>query len=172
MPEPMSTALFAARVGFFLTRYSSYAFNKRKQDDKSVRKWISTNLESYRSSIMEVMERAHRKDNKDLAYSMKRLLDEIDMFKNDSYLAETGVKGQFFSSKSAASSTSLDKLIEYDALIMEDITKGGKALEHLLKAMSAGENGIESSADDIVTHFISSRSKFRDRIKYIKGFGD
>ena len=172
MPEPMSTALFAARVGFFLTRYGSYSFNRRKQDDKSVRKWISTNLESYRSSIMEIMERSHRKNNRDLSHTMKRLLDEIDMFKNDSYLAETGVKGQFFSSKSAASSTSLEKLIEYDALIMEDINRGGKALEHLLKALSSGEEGVEASAEDIVTHFISSRSKFRDRIKYIRGFGD
>ncbi len=172
MAEPLSTALFAARVGFFLTRYNSYSFNKRKQDDSSVRKWIATNLESYRASATEIMTRAHRSGNTELSNTMRRLMDQIDLFKNDAYMAETGVKGKFFSSKSVASSASLKKLIEYDALIMEEIQKGGKALVHLQKAMSSGEKGIESSAEDINTHFIDSHSKFRDRIKYIRGFGD
>ena len=172
MVEPLNTALFAARVGFFLTRYSSYAFNRRKQDDSSVRKWIATNLESYRSSATEIMTRAHKAGNNDLSGTMKRLLDEIELFKNEAYIAETGMKGQFFSSKSAASSASLKKLIEYDALIMEEVQRGGKALFELQKAMAASEEGIESSATDILTHFISSRSNFRERIKYIRGFGD
>ena len=118
------------------------------------------------------MTRAHKAGNNDLSGTMKRLLDEIELFKNEAYIAETGMKGQFFSSKSAASSASLKKLIEYDALIMEEVQRGGKALFELQKAMAASEEGIESSATDILTHFISSRSNFRKRIKYIRGFGD
>ena len=154
-----------------MTRYNSYSFNRRKQDDSSVRKWIATSLESYRGAVTEIMNRAYRNGNSELSNTMKKLLDAIELFKNDSYMAETGVKGHFFSSKSAASSASLKKLIEYDALIMEEIQKGGKALVHLQKAMASGEQ-VESSAKDIHTHFIDSHSKFRDRIKYIRGFGD
>ena len=117
MLDPVNSAAIIARVGFFLSRYNSYNFEKRKEDDSSVRKWIATNLDSAKNLAMGIMEKSHRNKNKDLTHTMNQIIDQIDTFKNDAYMAESGVRGSFFSSRSAASSTSLKKLIEYDAII-------------------------------------------------------
>jgi hypothetical protein len=172
MLDPVSSVTIIARVGFFLSRYNSYNFDKRKEDDSSVRKWIATNLESAKTLSMGIMEKSHRNSNRDLTHTLNQIINQIDMFKNDAYMAESGIKGSFFSSKSAASSTSLKKLIEYDALILEEINKAREALSSLQKAMAASEEGIEAAAVNIHGYLSTSHSKFRDRIKYIKGFGD
>ena len=117
MLDPVNSAAIIARVGFFLSRYNSYNFEKRKEDDSSVRKWIATNLDSAKNLAMGIMEKSHRNKNKDLTHTMNQIIDQIDTFKNDAYMAESGVRGSFFSSRSAASSTSLKKLIEYDLRI-------------------------------------------------------
>ena len=172
MLDPVNSAAIIARVGFFLSRYNSYNFKKRKEDDSSVRKWIATNLDSAKNLAMGIMEKSHRNKNKDLTHTMNQIIDQIDTFKNDAYMAESGVRGSFFSSRSAASSTSLKKLIEYDAIILEEINKSREALSSLHKALAASEKGIEGAAIDIHAYLSNSHSKFRDRIKYIKGFGD
>jgi len=172
MLDPVNSAAIIARVGFFLSRYNSYNFEKRKEDDSSVRKWIATNLDSAKILAMGIMEKSHRNKNSDLTHTMNQIIDQIDTFKNDAYMAESGAKGSFFSSRSAASSTSLKKLIEYDALILEEINKSREALSSLHKALAASEKGIEGAAIDIHSYLSNSHSKFRDRIKYIKGFGD
>lgn len=172
MLDPVNSAAIIARVGFFLSRYNSYNFEKRKEDDSSVRKWIATNLDSGKILAMGIMEKSHRNSNRDLTHTMNQIIDQIDTFKNDAYMAESGVKGSFFSSRSAASSTSLKKLIEYDALILEEINKAREALSSLQKAVAASEDGVEHAAIDIHAYLSNSHGKFRDRIKYIKGFGD
>ena len=59
-----------------------------------------------------------------------------------------------------------------DAIILEEINKARDALSSLQKAIAASESGIEAAAMDIHAYLANSHSKFRDRIKYIKGFGD
>ena len=172
MLDPVNSAAIIARVGFFLSRYNSYKFDKRKEDDASIRKWIATNLESTKTLSMGIMEKSHRSNNRELTHTMNQIMDQIDMFKNDAYMAESGVKGSFFSSRSAASSTSLKKLIEYDAIILEEINKAREAISSLQKAVAASEKGAEEAAVNIHAYLARSHSKFRDRIKYIKGFGD
>ena len=172
MLDPVSSASIIARVGFFLSRYNSYNFEKRKEDDSSIRKWIATTLESAKNLSMGIIEKSHRNNNRDLTHTMNQIINQIDTFKNDAYMAESGIKGSFFSSKSAASSASLKKLIEYDAIILEEINKARDALSSLQKAIAASESGIEAAAMDIHAYLANSHSKFRDRIKYIKGFGD
>ena len=66
MLDPVNSAAIIARVGFFLSRYNSYNFEKRKEDDSSVRKWIATNLDSAKNLAMGIMEKSHRNKNKDL----------------------------------------------------------------------------------------------------------
>jgi hypothetical protein len=63
-------------------------------------------------------------------------------------------------------------LIEYDAVILEEINKAREAISSLQKAVAASEKGAEEAAVNIHAYLARSHSKFRDRIKYIKGFGD
>ena len=102
---------------------------------------------------------------------MKKLLDHIEMFKNDSNLAVTGTRGTFFTSESAATAASISQLIEYDAIILEKSDNASNALISLSKAIMNKEVGVKAAAIDISTAFLEIHNKFRERVKYIRGFG-
>ena len=160
-----------ARVGFFISRYCAYRFNRRKEDDASIRKWLATKLETARSRATGAMRLASSKDDAETATRINEIIDELDLFKNDALLAETGVRGKFFSSKSAASVGSLKRLIEYDAKILERVEKGAKAIEALEEALASDENGAAKGATRIRVAFSSAHADFRERVKYVRGFG-
>lgn len=160
-----------ARVGFFLSKYNAYRFDSRKEDDASLRKWIATKLESARNRATGAMNLASSKSDNETANRINEIIDEVDLFKNDSYLAETGVRGKFFSSKSAATVASLSRLVEYDANILEQIEKGAKAIEALEEAIASDESGAAKGATKIRVAFSSAHADFRERVKYVRGFG-
>ena len=160
-----------ARVGFFLARYNAYRFDSRKEDDASIRKWLATKLEAARSRATGAMKLASSKSDAETATRINDIIDEVDLFKNDAYLAETGVRGKFFSSKSAATVGSLNKLIEYDARILEQVEKGAKAIEALEEAIASDESGAARGATKIRVAFSAAHSDFRERVKYVRGFG-
>ena len=160
-----------ARVGFFISRYCAYRFDSRKEDDASIRKWLATKLETARSRATGAMRLASSKNDAETATRINEIIDELDLFKNDALLAETGVRGKFFSSKSAASVGSLKRLIEYDAKILERVEKGAKAIEALEEALASDENGAAKGATRIRVAFSSAHGDFRERVKYIRGLG-
>ena len=160
-----------ARVGFFISRYCAYRFDSRKEDDASIRKWLGTKLETARSRATGAMRLASSKNDAETATRINEIIDELDLFKNDALLAETGVRGKFFSSKSAASVGSLKRLIEYDAKILERVEKGAKAIEALEEALASDENGAAKGATRIRVAFSSAHGDFRERVKYIRGLG-
>ena len=65
-----------------------------------------------------------------------------------------------------------ERIVRGIPYILEEINKAREALSSLQKGISASESGVEVAAMDIHAYLASSHSKFRDRIKYIKGFGD
>ena len=172
MVEPVEGVAAIARVGFFISKYNAYRFNKRKEDDASIRKWLATKLESAKGHALNVLASARQKDNADLASIMNTLIDEIDIFKNDAYLAETGIRGKLFASRSAASVASISKLIEYDARILEEVERATRAMAELEKAIAAGEENVEGGAMRLSSAFTTAHAHFRERVKYIRGFGD
>ncbi len=160
-----------ARVGFFISRYNAYRFNSRKEDDASIRKWLATKLETARSRATGAMRLASSKDDAETATLINEIIDELDLFKNDALLAETGARGKFFSSKSTATIGSLNKLIEYDAMILERVEKGARAIEALEEALASDEKGAAKGATRIRVAFSSAHADFRERVKYVRGFG-
>ena len=161
-----------ARVGLFIARYNAYRFDSRKEDDRSLRRCLMERLNSARDHATNVLDYAQRADNRDLRHQIKQIIDAIDIFKNDSNLAETGHKRPFFSSKSAASVGSLKRLVELDAAVLEETERITKALGELEKAIAAGEEGVVSASGNIRSAVTATHNHFSKRIHYIKGFGD
>jgi len=171
MSDVINTTIAVARVGIFLTNYTGYKFNKRIQDEASIRQWLMVKLDSAHQNSLKVLDISHSNSNTELSHIIKKLLDNIETFKNDSNLAASGTKGKFFTSDSVATVASLTQLIEFDAAILERTEKASQALISLSKAIMNKEEGILSAAIDISTAFLEIHNKFRERIKYIRGFG-
>ena len=91
---------------------------------------------------------------------------------DDAYLAETGIRGKLFASRSAASVASISKLIEYDARILEEVERATRAMAELEKAIAAGEENVKGGAIRLRSAFTTAHARFRERVKYIRGFGD
>ncbi len=171
MVNIVNSLSITARVGFFISRYNAYRFDSRKEDDASIRKWLATKLEAARSRATGAMRLASSKNDTETATRINEIIDELDLFKNDALLAETGARGKFFSSKSAASVGSLKRLIEYDAEILERVEKGAKAIGSLEEALASDEDGAAKGATKIRVAFSSAHADFRERVKYVRGFG-
>ena len=171
MSDVVNTTIAVARVGIFLTNYTGYKFNKRVEDESSIRQWIMVKLDSAHQNALKVLDISHSNSNTELSHIIKKLLDSIETFKNDSNLAASGTKGTFFTSESVATVASLTQLIEFDAVILERTENASQALTSLSKAIMNNEEGILAAAIDISTAFLELHNKFRERVKYIRGFG-
>jgi len=171
MTDVINTTIAVARVGLFLTNYTGYKFTKRVQDEASIRQWLMIKLDSAHQNGLKVLEISHSNSNTELSKVMKSILDNIETFKNDSNLAVSGTKGNFFTSESTATVASITQLIEYDIVILERTEKISLALTSLSKAIMAKEEGILPAAIDISTAILEIHNKFRERVKYIRGFG-
>ncbi|MAG42460.1 MAG: hypothetical protein CL951_11360 [Erythrobacteraceae bacterium] len=161
-----------ARIGFFISRYNAYRFDSRKEDDRSIRRCLMERLNSAKNHATNVLDQANRIDNRELRNHIKQTIDAIDIFKNDSNLAETGHKRPFFSSESAASVKSLQKLIEFDATVLEKTERAVKALNELERAVAAEEKEVTKAAGNIRAAITAAHNHFSERIRFIKGFGD
>ena len=171
MTDVVNTTIAVARVGLFLTNYTGYKFNKRVEDEASIRQWLMVKLDSAHQNSLKVLDISYSKSNTELSHIIKKLLDNIETFKNDSNLAASGTKGKFFTSESVATVASLTQLIEFDAVILERTENASQALISLSKAIMNKEEGILAAAIDISAAFLEIHNKFRERIKYIRGFG-
>ena len=60
---------------------------------------------------------------------------------------------------------------EYDAEILERVEKGAKAIESLEEALASDEDGAAKGATKIRVAFSSAHADFRERVKYVRGFG-
>ena len=152
-----------ARVGIFLTNYTGYKFNKRVQDEASIRQWLMVKLDSAHQNSLKVLDISHSHSNTELSHIIKKLLDNIETFKNDSNLAASGTKGKFFTSESVATVGSLNQLIEFDAVILERTEKASQALISLSKAIMNKEEGILAAAIDISAAFLEIHNRIRNK---------
>mgnify|MGYP001469678684 CR=1 FL=1 len=190
MSDLVNTTIAVARVGIFLTNYTGYKFTKRVEDEASIRQWLMVKLDSAHQNGIKALESSHSKSNSELSKVIKDMLGTIESFKNDSNLAVTGTKGKFFTSKSTATVASISQLVEYDALILEKADKITSSLKSLFKAIMNEEKmflSLEDESESDVTvqweasvmqaavaisaEILDIHNKFRERIKYIRGFG-
>ena len=171
MTDVFNTTIVAARVGLFISNYTAYKFKKRVEDEASVRQWLMVRLDSAHQNALKVLDISHSNSNTELSHIIKKMLDNIETFKNDSNLAVTGTRGKFFTSESVATAASIGQLMEYDAVILENTDNASNALISLSKAIMNKEEGVKGAAIDISTAFLEIHNKFRERVKYIRGFG-
>ena len=184
MSDLVHTTIAVARVGIFLTNFSGYKFSKRTEDEASIRKWLMTKLDSAHQNGIKALEFSHSKSNNELSKVIKGILANIETFKNDSNLAAAGTKSKFFTSESAATVASINQLIEHDATLLEKVERVTSALKSLFVAIMKEEKMFLSFKDDaewesdvipaaveISAEIINIHNKFRERVKYIRGFG-
>lgn len=184
MSDVVNTTIVAARVGIFISNYTAYRFKKRVDDEASVRQWLMVKLDSAHQNALKVLDMSHSGSNDELSHIVKNMLNNIETFKNDSNLAVTGTRGTFFTSESAATAASIYQLIEYDAILLEKTEKISLALKSLSEGIinekdvflslnedTEWEKGILPAASEISSEILDIHNKFRERVKYIRGFG-
>ena len=169
MVEMITGLTVAARVVTFVADYQSYNQSKRKEDDLAVRRFILNRSNSARGQTNNILKWAYKNGNSDLENSAKGILQELDLLKNEVNLAETGMRWPFFTPKCSVDANTLEKIIDFDAGILEEMEQVVKALREMELAIAEEEYDIMKGMIMIDTAIGRTRDNFRGRIELIKG---
>lgn len=158
----INTALSTARI---LGGYSGYKRGRRKEDDQAIRRKLIIQLDTLRDHTINIMEDG----DLDTRIEAQKLIDMIDMFKNDIEITETGHKYPFFSIQRSITGSALKALIKYDKQIIDQLDNAKEAISVLEKALAQGEQ--ESAVPGMRTikrYLTDARGQFENRISIMK----
>lgn len=158
----INTALSSAKI---IGGYSGYKFGRRKEDDMAVRRKLTIQLDTLREHLLNIMEDG----DLDTRIASQKVVDVVDLFRNDVEMAETGHKYPFFSIQRSASGRILKSLIKYDHQMIAQLDSAMEAVAVLERAISQGE---QESADPglrtIKGYLTTARGTFENRIAIMK----
>lgn len=158
----INTALSSAKI---IGGYSGYKFGRRKEDDMAVRRKLMIQLDTLREHLLNIMEDG----DLDTRIASQKVVDVVDLFRNDVEMAETGHKYPFFSIQRSASGRILKSLIKYDHQMIAQLDSAMEAVAVLERAISQGE---QESADPglrtIKGYLTTARGTFENRIAIMK----
>ena len=163
MVEMVSGIMTATRVAGYISSYRGYKFEQRKEDDKAIRSWLLVKLNDCRGKLLNTMEAT---DDADIRNNSRKIIDQIDLFKTEISAAETGQRLPFFT---AGKSADLEKLVEHDATILEEIDKICDALTELELGVMEDIEDSRKGLNMIRIGVSNARSQFGERISFIKG---
>lgn len=158
----INTALSSAKI---LGGYSGYKFGRRKEDDMAVRRKLMIQLDTLREHLLNIMEDG----NLDTRIASQKVVDVLDVFRNDIELAETGHKYPFFSIQRSASGRILKSLVKYDHQMIRQLDSALEATSVLEKAVSQGEQETADPGLRTIKGFLTTaRGTFDNRIAILK----
>ena len=163
MVEMVSGLMTAAKVVGYVASYRGYKFEQRKEDDKAIRSWLLVKLNDCRGKLLNTMEAT---DDADIRNNSRRIIDQIDLFKTEISAAETGQKLPFFT---VGESADIEKLVEHDATILEEIDKVRDALTELELSVMEDIADSRKGLNMIRIGVSNARNRFGERISFIKG---
>lgn len=158
----INTALSSAKI---IGGYSGYRFGRRKEDDMAVRRKLMVQLDTLREHLINIMEDG----DLDTRIATQKVVDVVDLFRNDIEMAETGHKFPFFSIQRSASAGVLKSLVKYDHQLITQLESAMEAITVLEKAVTVGEMGSAEAGLRTIKGFLTSaRGFFENRIAIIK----
>ena len=105
-------------------------------------------------------------DDADIRNNSRRIIDQIDLFKTEISAAKTGQKLPFFT---VGESADVEKLVEHDATILEEIDKVCDALTELELSVMEDIADSRKGLHMIRIGVSNARNRFGERISFIKG---
>ena len=158
----INTALSSAKI---LGGYSGYRLGRRKEDDMAVRRKMLVQLETVRGHLLNIMEDS----DLDTRIAVQKVVDVVDMFRNDVEMAETGHKYPFFSIQRSVSGWSLKALVKYDHQLISRLENAMEATAVLEKGVITGTpETTDAGLRTIKGYLTEARGFFDNRIAIIK----
>ena len=158
----INTALSSAKL---IGGYSGYKFGRRKEDDMAIRKKLMFQLDELRNHLLNIMEDG----DLDVRMEVQKVIDVMDVFKNNIEMAETGHKYPFFSIQRSVSSRMLKQLIKFDHQLIGVLDNALEAIAVLEKALAQGEQDTAAPGlRTIKSYLTSAQGDFANRTAIMK----
>ena len=129
----------------------------------AVRRKIMSQLNNLRQHLLNIMEDG----GLDTRIGSQRLIDVVDVFRNEVEMAETGHKYPFFSTQRSVSGKMLKKLIDYDAGIIQQLEKALEAISTLERS-GDDEEVISKGLRMLKEYITTARGQFENRVAVMK----
>jgi len=145
--------------------------NKQKEKDVSVRHQVIAEIDNVREHLKNIRDIFHRDDETKAVKMVKNVIDELDLFVQESEFSEVGHSYPLFSPQKSAGNRDVKKLKKFDAKIIDDITVIEEACRELESAVIDHDESIDSVAElQKIRQFITkTRSEYKHRMNKMKG---
>lgn len=156
-------------LSHILGSYYGYVEGKRKEDDLAVRQKLMAEVNKARNNILNTLEGVKDADSNTTG-SVKRMVDELDMFKNEIDLGISGHRFPFFSIQNSANKKQIQKVVDFDTDLVKGIENVVTASSKLNQALlDADELDPETEVKKLRQYLTDVRNNFKDRNDFIRG---
>ncbi len=171
---PLSGTIFVTAGIEVLSRaigsYYGYVEGKRKEDDLAVRQKVMQEITKTRNNTLNTLSDAGKKADAQTKQAIKRLIDELDLFKNEVDLAISGHHFPFFSIQNSASKSQIQKVVDFDTHLvtgMENLVSATSRLNTSL--LSSEELDPQTEVTRMRQYLTDVRNAFKDRTDFLRG---
>ena len=171
---PLSGTIFVTAGIEVLSRaigsYYGYVEGKRKEDDLAVRQKVMQEVTKTRNNILNTLSDLHKQADAQTKQTLKRFVDELDMFKNEVDLAISGHHFPFFSIQNSANKGQIQKVVDFDTRLvggMENLVTATSRLNTSL--LNAAELDPQTEVTRMRQYLTDVRNTFKDRTDYLRG---
>ena len=155
-------------LSHLLGSYYGYVEGKRKEDDLAVRQKLMAEVNKARNNIMNTLEDVKAADSSTVS-TVKRMVDELDMFKNEIDLGISGHRFPFFSIQNTANKHQVQKVVDFDTSLVKGIENVVTATSRLNQALlEADELDPQTEVKKLRQYLTDVRNAFKDRNDFIR----
>lgn len=145
--------------------------DKQKEKDVSVRHQVITEIDNAREHLKNIRDIFHRDEMNKAGKMVKNVIDELDLFVQESEFSEVGHSYPLFSAQKSARNRDVKKLRKFDAKIIDDITVIQEACRQLESAVIDHDESIDPIAElqKIRQYITKTRTEYSHRMNKMKG---
>lgn len=145
--------------------------NKQKEKDVSVRHQIITEIDSVREHLKNIRDIFHRDERDKESKMVKNVIDELDLFIQESEFSEVGHSYPLFSPQKSARNRDIKKIKKFDKKMIDDISVIKEACEQLESAVIDHVDSLDPIVElQKIRQFITkTRTDYKHRMNEMKG---
>lgn len=143
---------------------------KQKEKDVSVRHQIIIEINNVKEYLKNIMDLFHEEDEK-ASKLVKNVMDELDIFIQESEFSEVGHSYPLFSPQKSAHNRDVKKLKKVDIKIIDDIKVVEEACRQLESALIDQDQSINPIGElqKIRQYITKTREEYKHRMNKMKG---
>jgi hypothetical protein len=140
-----------------------------KEKDLDFRNKLKSEIHKSRENLKNIIDELYEDRELKKINSVKRVIDELDLFSNEIGLAKTGYDSEVFSDRAAVEEDAIKRVIHFNKFIfqkIENVTLSGETIADMM--ISDDELDLPREMKKIKQYVTKARNEYKKRNDLIK----